>query len=78
MERDVFILTLYLNPYIRGTTFSKKNPALKPLALYNIAKRLLYTFDFSKKSPILISTLPSSITAETRRNFLQSTCSLPR
>ncbi|KAJ7940006.1 hypothetical protein B0H13DRAFT_1586662 [Mycena leptocephala] len=44
MERDVFILALYLNPYIRGTAFSKKNPALKPIALYATAKKLFLRF----------------------------------
>ncbi|KAF7344300.1 HAT family dimerization protein [Mycena venus] len=44
MERDVFILTLYFNPYIRGTAFSKKNPALKPIALFTTAKKLYKRF----------------------------------
>ncbi|KAJ7728854.1 hypothetical protein DFH07DRAFT_969757 [Mycena maculata] len=40
MEREVFILAVYLNPYIRGSAFSPKNPALKVISLYNVAKRL--------------------------------------
>jgi hypothetical protein len=44
MEREIFILALFLNPYIRGTAFSKKNPALKPINLCNIAKRLFKRF----------------------------------
>ncbi|KAJ7149276.1 ribonuclease H-like domain-containing protein [Mycena crocata] len=44
MEREVFIIAVYLNPYIRGAAFSKKNPALKPISLYNIAKQLYTRF----------------------------------
>ncbi|KAJ7721951.1 ribonuclease H-like domain-containing protein [Mycena maculata] len=40
MEREVFILAVYLSPYIRGSAFSPKNPALKVISLYNVAKRL--------------------------------------
>ncbi|KAJ7122705.1 ribonuclease H-like domain-containing protein [Mycena crocata] len=44
MERDIFILALYLNPYIRGSAFSTKNPLVKPISLYNIAKQLYTQF----------------------------------
>ncbi|KAJ7091697.1 ribonuclease H-like domain-containing protein [Mycena crocata] len=44
MERDVFILAVYLNPYIRGTAFATKNPLVKPISLYNIAKQLYTRF----------------------------------
>ncbi|KAJ7016163.1 ribonuclease H-like domain-containing protein [Mycena alexandri] len=44
MERPAFILALFLNPYIRATAFSKTNPAVKPIALYNIAKELFTRF----------------------------------
>ncbi|KAJ7238184.1 ribonuclease H-like domain-containing protein [Mycena rebaudengoi] len=44
MEREVFILAVFLNPYIRGSTFSAKNPALKPISLYNMAKPLFKRF----------------------------------
>ncbi|KAJ7753324.1 ribonuclease H-like domain-containing protein, partial [Mycena maculata] len=37
MEREVFILAVYLNPYIRGSAFSPKNPALKNKRV-NVAK----------------------------------------
>ncbi|KAJ7015787.1 ribonuclease H-like domain-containing protein [Mycena alexandri] len=44
MERPVFILTLFLNPYIRASAFSQTNPAVKPIALENIAKQLFTRF----------------------------------
>ncbi|KAJ7126578.1 ribonuclease H-like domain-containing protein [Mycena crocata] len=44
MEREVFIIAVFLNPYICGTAFSKKNPALKPISLYNITKQLYTRF----------------------------------
>ncbi|KAJ7745030.1 hypothetical protein B0H14DRAFT_2406790, partial [Mycena olivaceomarginata] len=44
MEREVFILVVYLNPYIRGTAFSTRNPAVKPISLYNVAKKLYTRF----------------------------------
>ncbi|KAJ6533283.1 hypothetical protein DFH09DRAFT_1406742, partial [Mycena vulgaris] len=44
MEREVFILAVYLNPYICGATFSTKNPVLKPISLYNVAKQLCTRF----------------------------------
>ncbi|KAJ7271620.1 ribonuclease H-like domain-containing protein [Mycena rebaudengoi] len=36
--------SLYLNPYIRGSAFSTKNPALKPISLYNTARALFTRF----------------------------------
>lgn len=44
MEREVFILAVFLNPYIRGSAFATNNPAVKPISLYNIAKRLFKRF----------------------------------
>ncbi|KAJ7637806.1 ribonuclease H-like domain-containing protein [Mycena rosella] len=44
MEQDVFILAVYLNPYIRCAAFSTKNPVVKPINLYQIAKRLFHKF----------------------------------
>ncbi|KAJ7651817.1 hypothetical protein B0H17DRAFT_833198, partial [Mycena rosella] len=44
MEQDVFILAVYLNPYIRCAAFSTKNPVVKPINLYQIAKRLFHRF----------------------------------
>ncbi|KAJ6628811.1 hypothetical protein B0H10DRAFT_2259901 [Mycena sp. CBHHK59/15] len=43
MEQEVFIIAVYLNPYIRGTAFSTKNPVVKLINLYNIAKQLFQT-----------------------------------
>ncbi|KAJ7679889.1 hypothetical protein B0H17DRAFT_910483, partial [Mycena rosella] len=40
----VFVLALFVNPYIRGTVFSTKNPALKHIGLYNITKQLFIRF----------------------------------
>ncbi|KAJ7735370.1 ribonuclease H-like domain-containing protein [Mycena metata] len=44
MERPAFILALFLNPYIRASAFSRNNPAVKPIALYNVAKQLFTRF----------------------------------
>ncbi|KAJ7939766.1 hypothetical protein B0H13DRAFT_1586919, partial [Mycena leptocephala] len=44
MEQEVFILAVYLNPYICGTAFSNKNPVVRPVNLYNIAKKLYLRF----------------------------------
>ncbi|KAJ7258558.1 ribonuclease H-like domain-containing protein [Mycena rebaudengoi] len=44
MEQEVFIIAVYLNPYIRGAAFSTKNPVVKPINLYNIAKQLFQRF----------------------------------
>ncbi|KAJ7199027.1 ribonuclease H-like domain-containing protein [Mycena pura] len=40
----VFIIAVYLNPYIRGAAFSTKNPVVKPINLYNISKQLFRRF----------------------------------
>ncbi|KAJ7663381.1 ribonuclease H-like domain-containing protein, partial [Mycena polygramma] len=40
----VFILALFLNPYIRGAAFNTLNPAVKPIALYHMAKQLYTRF----------------------------------
>ncbi|KAJ7697906.1 ribonuclease H-like domain-containing protein, partial [Mycena rosella] len=44
INSQVFIIAVYLNPYIRGAAFSTKNPVVKPINLYNIAKRLFQRF----------------------------------
>lgn len=44
MEQEVFIIAVYLNPYIRGAAFSTKNPVVRPINLYNIAKQLFQRF----------------------------------
>ncbi|KAJ6516526.1 ribonuclease H-like domain-containing protein [Mycena vitilis] len=44
MEREVFILAVFLNPYIRCSAFAVKNAALRPVSLYHIAKKLFARF----------------------------------
>lgn len=44
MEQELFIIAVYLNPYIRGAAFSTTNPVVKPINLYNIAKQLFQRF----------------------------------
>ncbi|KAJ7833835.1 hypothetical protein B0H14DRAFT_2166575, partial [Mycena olivaceomarginata] len=43
-RRETFILTLFLSPYTRATAFSTRNPAVKPIALFNNAKELFTRF----------------------------------
>lgn len=38
-DHDVFIMAVFLNPFICSRVFRKGNPALVPLALYNMACR---------------------------------------
>ncbi|KZT19628.1 hypothetical protein NEOLEDRAFT_1151838 [Neolentinus lepideus HHB14362 ss-1] len=40
VEQDCFIVAMVLNPYVRNKPFKSTNPALSPMALYNMAEKL--------------------------------------
>lgn len=46
-DHQVFILAVFLNPYIRNRAFRKGNPALVPMALYDMAAHV-YTRMFGR------------------------------
>lgn len=46
-DHDVFIMAVFLNPYLRMHPFRLENPALTPMALYNMARRV-YTRMFER------------------------------
>lgn len=51
-DHDVFVMAVFLNPYIRTAVFRRGNPLLTPMALYDMARRL-YVCLFSRDTDIV-------------------------